>query len=183
MRLLFTDTETGGTNPKEDALFEVALVVWEDGKLLDKRSWKIRSEDKSYYPSALKINKIDPVEHNKVAISRTDAANEIIDYVEKWFDGTPATLAGHNVSFDRDFLKVLVEEADYDFGYFSHRLLDMMSVLNFIAAWKMLPQDALSSNGIFEYLGIEPEARHTAMGDIEATIKVFESIARIYLEV
>ena len=36
MRLLFIDTETGGVNEKENSLLSIALICWENKKVLDK---------------------------------------------------------------------------------------------------------------------------------------------------
>lgn len=90
-----------------------------------------------------------------------------------------ATLAGHNVSFDRDFLKVLIEEnSNHSFEAFvSHRLLDTMSILNFLVVNNKLPVDVLSSDGAFRHFGIVVENRHTAMGDVEATIVLFDYLS------
>lgn len=179
MRLLFIDTETGGLNPQEDALFEVALVVWEDGVELAGKSWKIKTGDKMWHPSALEINNIVVKEHNNMALDQEQAANEIVDFINEWFPNSAAILAGHNVSFDRDFLKVLIDEfACANFHeLISHRLLDTMSILNFLVANHKLPADVLSSDGAFRHFGIVVENRHTAMGDVEATIVLFDYLS------
>ena len=36
MKLLFIDTETGGINEKENSLLSIALICWENKKILDK---------------------------------------------------------------------------------------------------------------------------------------------------
>ena len=178
MRLLFIDTETGGLNPQEDALFEVALIVWEDGKRLARKVWKIKSGDKCWNQAALEINNIDIKEHNVVAIDQECAAHEIVEFINEWFPRNAATLAGHNVSFDRDFLKVFIEEfACTPFHELvSHRLLDTMSVLNFLVAFGQLPPEVLSSDGAFKHFNIEVTERHTALGDTDGTIQLFDKL-------
>lgn len=179
MRLLFIDTETGGLNPREDALLSVGLVVWEDGKVLASRDWKIKSGDKNYCISALNINNIDIKEHNSVACEPEVAAFEIIEFIDEWFPTKAATLAGHNVSFDRDFLQTLIEEYTcHEFGaMISHRLCDTMSILNFIVACGKLPPEVLSSDGAFKYFGIAIKDRHTALGDAEGTVHLFNKLS------
>lgn len=180
MRLLFIDTETGGTNPREDALLEVTLLVFEEGETLAERTWKIHSGSKDVKYSALAINKIDIHSHNMNAIYRLEAALEIVEFLDKWFPDGPATLAGHNVSFDRDFLQELLEESDYPFSeYISHRLLDVMSILNFMVDAGILPESVLSSSGAFKHFGIEPEGRHTSKGDVEATLLVYRYLKEL----
>lgn len=180
MRLLFTDTETGGTDPREDALLEVSLVVFDDGKILATNTWKIKSDGKYVYPAATKINGINLKEHDKTAMKSEDAAMEIVAFIRKWFEDDRATLAGHNVSFDRDFLKTLINEysmVNFD-SLVSHRLLDVMSVLNFMAAAHVLPESVLSSDGAFKYFDIKVAGRHTSMGDIKATLDVFNKLTK-----
>lgn len=181
MRLLFTDTETGGTNPIDDALLEVSFVVWEDGSILATKTWKIKSADKYVYPSATKINGIVLKEHDKVAMDPEKAANEIVAFIRKWFEDERATLAGHNVSFDRDFIRELINEYSLDpfEPLVSHRLLDVMSVLNFMVAAGKLPATVLSSDGAFNYFNIKVMNRHTSMGDTEATMAVFDKLMEL----
>lgn len=179
MRLLFTDTETGGTNPIEDALLDVALVVWEDGVELARKSWKIQSAGKYVYSSATEINGIELKKHDKTAMKPEQAAGEIVAFIRKWFPDDRAILVGHNVSFDRDFLKTLILEYTLETfeSLVSHRLLDTMSILNFLVANHKLPTDVLSSDGAFKHFGIVVENRHTAMGDVDATIVLFDHLS------
>ena len=180
MRLLFIDTETGGVNSHKDALFEVALIVWEDGKILDQKLWSIATEDKYWTARALEVNGINPELHNQTAISRATAARDIREFVKKYFPEGQAKLAGHNVSFDRDFLRVLImEESDSNyFTLFSYRLTDTMAILNFLVAFGKLPDEVLSSDGAFKYFDIKIANRHSAMGDVEGTVALFNELSK-----
>ena len=180
MRILFTDTETGGTKPHKDALLEVALVVYEDGEELASKVLKIKSEGKPCSEEALNINHINLDEHDQFAAPREVAAGEIVDFIKEWFPDGKATLAGHNVSFDRDFIQTLMLETGHHewWGLVSHRLLDTMTILNFLVAFGKLPDEVLSSDGAFKYFGIEIANRHSAMGDVEGTVTLFNTLSK-----
>ena len=179
MRLLFIDTETGGVKPESDALLEVALAVWDEGYVIAQKVWKIKSGDKFYRQRALDINHINIEDHNKIAQEPAEAANEIAGFIEEWFPEGHATLAGQNVAFDRDFLRMLIfENLDVNFAdLVTHRLLDTMSILNFLHANGLIPAEALCLDGALEHLGIVVTNRHSAMGDVNATIALMDKLS------
>ena len=181
MRLLFVDTETGGTNPEMDALLEVALVVYEDNEELASRVWKIKTGDKHCCQPALNVNHIDIERHNSMAKDREVAAKEIVAFIKQWFPSGPAILAGHNTSFDAEFIRILITE-NTDENYrllISYRMLDTASLLTFFAINDRLPEDALSLDGAFKYFGIKVKGRHTALGDVEGTISLFDNLSEL----
>ena len=154
--------------------------MWEDGKILDQKVWHIATEDKYWTERALEVNGINPELHNQIAISRAAAAEDICEFVEKYFPEGQAKLAGHNVSFDRDFLReLIVEDSNINyFTLFSHRLTDTMTILNFLVAFGKLPDEVLSSDGAFNYFDIKIANRHSAMGDVEGTVALFNALSK-----
>ncbi len=112
------DVETGGFNPKTDALLEIAAVLIEmrsDGTLA-------RGETHRYhvvpFPGAniesasLAVNGIDPHHPLRPAISEADALQRIFREVRsaiRLADCTRAVLVGHNAFFDLNFLNAAVQ--------------------------------------------------------------------------
>jgi ribonuclease T len=112
------DVETGGFNPKTDALLEIAAVLIEmrsDGTLA-------RGETHRYhvapFPGAnietasLAVNGIDPHHPLRPAIAEADALQRIFREVRtaiRLADCTRAVLVGHNAFFDLNFLNAAVQ--------------------------------------------------------------------------
>lgn len=180
-RLLFIDTETGGLDPNRHSLLSLAMVVWEDMKIIDTQEILINDGVLSVTEEALSINKIDIEEHKKTAISSTQTIEEMLLFIGKHFPAQKKiTLAGHNVHFDADFLKVLFSQNNKDFSrYFSHRIIDTSSILYYLYLAGRIEQKAVSSDEAFDLFEIDVHGRHTAMGDAIATAKLFTNLLNL----
>ena len=65
MKLLVTDTETGGLDPTKQDVLTLAFVVWEDNKILDRIEFKVSKEEYRTNEEAMKVNKINLEELRK----------------------------------------------------------------------------------------------------------------------
>jgi len=140
-RLLIIDTETGGLDPRKNAILEVAGVVWERnpgqaGRILGKFRYDVHDPSGICEPRALEINGIDPARNNgmspeivvaliekfiqEVYLDDCDGAFHLL--MNPRVGGCPCiekiVLAGHNVGFDVGFLKRLYDLADRPRGFF-----------------------------------------------------------------
>jgi DNA polymerase III alpha subunit (gram-positive type) len=59
MKLLITDTETGGLDPTKQDVLTLAFAVWEDNKILDRIEFKVSKEEYKTNEEAMKVNKIN----------------------------------------------------------------------------------------------------------------------------
>ena len=177
-KLLFVDTETGGIDPTKHSLLSLALVVWQDFKIIDTKEILINDGVLSVTEKALEINKIDLKHHKEVALSPNESIKEIDFFISKHFRSEEKiTLAGHNVNFDVNFLRFFLNQRDYSFSdKFSHRFVDTSSILYYLYLANKIDQKAVSSQDAFDLFGIDTEGRHTAIGDAIATAKLFSSL-------
>lgn len=177
-RLLFVDTETGGMNPNKHSLLSFAMVVWQDMEILDSQELLINDGKNSVTEQALSINKIDIEEHMQSALSPSQAIEKILLFISKHFPPQrKITLAGHNVHFDVNFLKVFFSQHNENFNtYFSHRIIDTSSILHYLFLAGHLKHKAISSDEAFELFKIKVKGRHTALGDAVATAKLFNKL-------
>ena len=115
------DVETGGFNPRTDALLEVAAVLI----TMDDEGWLHRGETISRHvhpfeganleKSALDFTGIDPWAEDRGAVNEKDALREVflpIRKAVKEFDCKRAVLVGHNATFDHNFVFAAAERAD-----------------------------------------------------------------------
>ena len=103
--LIFTDTETGGLDPKHHEILTVALVDWRDGVIGDTVEFKVKARPEFVDPKALAVNGINLAEHNAQAVDPKIVARDITAWCRAhWPAGERVRLAGHNVAFDVGFL-------------------------------------------------------------------------------
>lgn len=107
------DIESGGFNPKTDALLEIAAVLLEpngDGTIRRGETvrYHVRPFDGSNMdPASLAVNGIDPHHPLRPAIDERDALQRVFREVRRAIRAhgcTRAILVGHNASFDLAFL-------------------------------------------------------------------------------
>lgn len=181
MKLLFVDTETGGTDEKKHSLLSVGLIYWENGKKIDSLELYIREKEYTVTTEALKINNLNLKEVYDKGISVFEAVSEINRFIEKNFDNEKAILCGHNVNFDIRFLKELYMKAGKNYEEkISYRSLDTASIFRFLTiAGKFKEQEINSLDDAIKYFEISVENRHTALGDIEKTVEIFNKVLKI----
>jgi DNA polymerase-3 subunit epsilon len=182
-KILFLDTETGGLNPARHDLLSVGLVVWEDENIAAEKEILLKGSPGRVTEEAMAVNRIDLERHNRLALSKPKAVEEIIRFVDEYFEEKPVIVAGHNVGFDMAFLRQLFEKQGVSFGkYFSHRHIDTSSILQYIGIQRNYSnkeiQSFSSSDKAFRNFGvhIEPEVRHTALADAAATAQLFTQL-------
>lgn len=114
------DVETGGVNPRKDALLEIAAVIItmdEHHQLIAGdcvAEHVIPFENANLDPEALKINKIDPFHPFRFAKEEHEALVNIFKPIReaiKEQECQRAVLVGHNAWFDLLFLKAAAERA------------------------------------------------------------------------
>lgn len=174
-KIVFIDTETGGTDPMEHSLLSVALAVWQDSKVIDSIEILINDGKLNATPKALEINKINLKEHKKHAISPKMAIKKIDNFLAKYFSPSEKiSLAGHNINFDVNFFKVFLNENGYSFDKkFSHRIVDTSTILYFLYLSGKIKRKAISSDAAFDLFHIPVTNRHSALGDVLATAALF----------
>jgi DNA polymerase-3 subunit epsilon len=180
-RILFIDTETGGLDPRKHSLLSIGMVIWEDMEIIDSQEILVNNGMLSVTDEALAINKIDLEKHKQTAVSSSQAIEEIFSFIGKHFPRRgKITLAGHNVHFDANFLKVFFSRNNKNFSdYFSHRIIDTSSILYYLYLSGHIKQRAVSSDEAFELFNIKVEGRHTAIGNAIATAKLFTKLLRM----
>ncbi|WP_312422553.1 3'-5' exonuclease [Anaerospora hongkongensis] len=184
-KILFLDTETGGLDPDVMSLLSIGLVAWESGKIVDTKEIFIKHDVFKITPQAIATNKIDLVHFVEHAISPSDAAQEIVNFIECNYGECLGNviIGGHNTNFDINFLKKFMSSHKLKFSsFFSHRFVDTSSILKFLYYAGKFSNDISSSDAAFQHFNIYPEKRHSALGDAVATAKLFTELIKIVSE-
>ncbi len=155
------DLETSGVDNKKDDIIEVAMIRYEDGKEVDR------------YESLIKVNyKLPKIITIITSITDEDIEkdgqdkNEVFDRISEMLDG--AYMIAHNIKFDAGFLK----EKGVDMNVLG--LIDTIPL-----AQVMLPEaTSYSLESLSDDLEIKHVNRHRAMGDVEATLSLFQHLCK-----
>lgn len=181
------DCETGGLIPKTASLLTMYLQVLDkDLNPLDSLYLRVKPNDGVYQTTgeSLSINKIDLVEHDKIAIIYSKAGQELRDFLIKHSDSGKIKLipVGHNVPFDLEFLYELLLNKKEAQKYVSYRILDTSASTQFLKSCGLIPESVSGSlKSLVEYFQIPgPETHggkfHTADQDVFMTVQVLKHL-------
>ena len=148
------DIETTGGRPERDRITEIAILLHDGEKVVDRFSTLINPECRI----PLEIQRITGIDNEMVANAPKfhEVAKQIIQFTEN------AVFVAHNVRFDYGFVKA----AFRDLGFLYQRKT-LCTVRMARAAFKGLPSYSLGR--LCETLDIQIKDRHRALGDAEAT--------------
>ncbi|MNI63960.1 oligoribonuclease [compost metagenome] len=189
-RLLFIDCETGGLDPQVHSLLTVGMAVYDTNtnQITGELDLQIKHKDYIVTPEALRVNKLDLTREVQCTESLgfigvatpLAACMSIVKFINLYFDDKPI-VAGHNVAFDIDFIGTQLFDNEYCHPlseHISHRKVDTQAVVQFLVSFGRLDLSSSSLEKCLKYFKIETkeEDRHTALGDVKSTIKLYESL-------
>nr|VFK22796.1 MAG: RNAse T [Candidatus Kentron sp. MB] len=175
------DVETGGFNPKTDAILEVAAVMLEmDGmgkwRLGETHAISIQPFPNAHMdPAALACNHIDPFHALRAAIPETEALKRILKPIRlavKKNACTRAVLVGHNPSFDLGFLKAALKRNNIKRNPFHPFTTFDTATLGGLAVGQTVLARAVESAG----LSWDKNQAHKAIYDAAKTAELFCAI-------
>lgn len=166
------DVETGGLDPLQHSILEVALASQgAELRLLISEPYPVAEEE------ALAINGLSL----EVCESEGMAPSDAVDEIERFMGRIERPmLVGHNIAFDLAFMRRLYRMAHRAVPKCFARTLDTHTLLWALAwAGKIQPQ-ACTSSGAFETFRVEMSGpRHTALVDARATLELLGKILEV----
>ena len=180
---LALDVETGGVTP-ETSLLTAYLAVLDDAfHIVDELDLKLKPEDGNYVVTAqaLSINKINLVEHDKVAMPYSKAKTPLYQFLERNYQGEKLIPVGHGVSFDvRRVSSILISQGSWE-NFVSYRLLDTGNAAQFLRAAGLFPKNVSGSLGsLVAHFGLPSKGElHDARTDTLQTVEVLKKLLKI----
>ena len=179
------DIETGGFNPKTDALLEIAVVtldVDDDGQWQPKDTVASHVEafpGANIEQSALEFNGIIPDHPLRFALPEREALQKVLQPVRqavKASSCTRAVLVGHNPAFDLSFLNAAVERTKFKRNPFHPFTTFDTATLGGLAYGQTVLARAARAAGI-EW---DQRDAHSAIYDAERTADLFCAIVNAW---
>jgi DNA polymerase III alpha subunit (gram-positive type) len=176
------DTETGGIRKEMSLLTLYGHILDDNLNILDTIDLKIKPDDGVYHVNAqgLEINKINIVEHDRIAKPLSEVKTRFKNYICGWSLNQKLTPIGHNVRFDVKFVKTHLLE-DWD-RYFDRRHIDTASVGKFLALSGIVPKlktYSLSEMAQALMIDVNEDSRHEAKFDADLTLNVLRNMTQL----
>lgn len=168
---ILVDTETTGFDEKKNQILEVGILVIKDLNVIDEFEIRIKHKEYTMSAKAMQANKIDIIEHEKEALFEKDAAEKILEFLNKHKDENDEgyIVIGQNVQFDIKFLEEMFLRAYKIKEYrqaISHRSLDIMQLAMIKNIEGKISLEKQDLDSILRELNIEiPAKRHRALTD------------------
>jgi len=175
MKYFCFDTETGGLKKDFSLLTLYGEILDEDFNVQDEIDLKIKPDDGNYHVcvEALRTNKIDLLEHDKTAISTTDASNKFKSFICRHSVNNKIIPVGHNVSMDIKFVKTYLMESEEWEKHFSYQKMDSQAIAIFLSFSGLLPElPSHSLEMLAKYFKLNTESLHDAKIDVKTTRKI-----------
>lgn len=164
MRFAIVDIETTGGSPSRHRITEIAVVLMEDGEVL--QEWQtLVNPEKPIPPRIVRLNGL-----TDELVQDAPTFEEVADQFNKLTEG--AVFVAHNVNFDYAFLRNAFNRIK---GKFTRKKLCTVRL-----ARKLVP--GLSSYGLdrlCSHFNIGNEQRHRALGDAKATAHLFAKLQEL----
>jgi DNA polymerase III epsilon subunit-like protein len=184
MTVIFCDTETTGIEPINSAPFEIALLVYKDGKYITEKVWHLNPLDDEvlYHQDAYKVHGVKE-ETIRGYPSASEVIPEIAAFLKEYMPEEKLVFAGYKCDFDYKHLSALL----FRFGngvliqdLFNGEMIDVLEHVKKAQSLKIIPKtDNQKLETMTKALGIPHEGAHGALSDIRATRLLYETIYAI----
>lgn len=174
------DTETGGLTEESSLLTAHFAVCDKYFNVIDELDLLIKPNNGDYVVNAeaLEVNHIDLKQHDKLAITYSEAGAKLRDFLWKHSKNGKIKLqpVGKNVNFDINKVNSTILGSKTWNQFVSYRQYEITTVVTLLKRKGILPLNAPESlQGIAEFLGIKANW-HTAKGDNMAGIEVIRRL-------
>lgn len=175
------DCESGGIGADVSLLTAHFSVCDKKWNIIDELSLALKPKEVDETGSAiyrvaaiaLSINNINLIEHDKVAITKAEAGQQLRAFLWKYKPKEGWLMPmGKNIEGDIDWVNDHILGANEWRKYVSYRTYDITTLITFLKRTGKLPTDAPESlEGMAKFIGFNFKA-HTADGDTHAGIAV-----------
>jgi hypothetical protein len=184
---LAMDNETGGLDEKVSLLSTYLQVLDSNLNQLDELELYTKPNDGIYLVEAggLAVNKINIIEHDKVAITYSEAGQKLVQFLKKNSNNGKNKLIplGKNVHFDIEGVcRSLLNKKNWG-TFVSYRTIDITTFARVLQIQGKIPADmGLSLGALANWLNVYDDVKgnlHEAKYDTLITVEVFKRLMKI----
>lgn len=178
---VWCDSETTGLDPAFSGAFEFAFLIFKDGIFHEEKEFHLNplNETIQFGEEAYRVNGV-----SEKTIRSYPPAEEVLPEIANWLayyvgeKEEKCVFAGYKADFDYGHLKALFNRHDISMEYFfDGRMIDVLELVKKACSRgiiKYTPDKKLET--ITKALGIPHNEAHSALSDIWATRKLYETI-------
>lgn len=177
------DCETTGILPNCNILTAYFIILDKNLNKIDELELNIKHKYYIVYINALKINNIDLIKHDNIAISKNDAIIKLKDFLNNY---TKLKIIGHNIKFDINMLKsnLILSSDDIDNYFDLNNIFDTFKIARLMKSKKKINKcQSLSLSKICYYFDIQinnTESNfHSAKYDTLCTVELFKKLIEL----
>ena len=178
------DTETGGLDARSISLLSLFGVVLDKNlNILDNIHLSVKPNDGIYHLDieAMKVNKINIIDHDSGAILESEASKKLREFLFRHagFSGDQLVPTGHNIGrLDIPMGEKLLGFDDWN-RMFTRRTLDTGTIAQFMVLQGTLPEtNNCSLKQLCEHYKIDYTGAHDAKKDVFLTLEVLKAMVR-----
>ena len=174
MKIAYIDCQTTGTNAWKHDIIQLSIIIEIDSIVVSERTWRIKPYNmNTIEKEALRINQttIEELEqHPDGMIVLTDIIEELKKFISPYDTRDKLYPAGHNVRFDRDFLKAFFTKHNnkYFGSFFWYKDICLLNIMYWLEYMNHIDLDNYKLGTICEYLDVDLD-RSNSLGNIRAT--------------
>lgn len=180
MKYIAIDTETGGISNDTSLLTVYALILNDQLIPQDELYLYLKPKHKIYHVEveALIVNGINLIEHDKIAITKSDGGQLFRDFlIRNNPNGTDKFIPiGQNIFFDLDKIYTHLLDKKEAEKYISYRLIDTGCNTQFLKTMGLIPDEVSGGlQSMVKHYGITQLPAHDAKNDVLMTIEVLKA--------
>lgn len=183
MKQIWLDTETTGTDPRRNDIWQLAFILM-DGKKEVHRG-KINCKPFCPWetdPEALRVGGLGPIESNPFdgfmkphhAVDRFKF--DLQKLIDPYNKNDKAVIGGYNVNFDLQFLSWWFKKANDKYGlgsYTDYSTLDAFPLIKLLRREQFVPLADTKLQTVCNHYHIPLVNAHDALADTEAAMRVY----------
>lgn len=179
IRYLHLDCEMGGRELKYSLLTAYFLVTDAQFNKLGDLYLYVKPDDGDYIVSGqgMSVNKINLIEHNKIAVPYKQAKTTLFNFLKSHATDGKLTTVGHGVRGDIDHvIDKLISEGSWE-QFCTYHFVDTSVVLQFLRACGLMPMDTDGSvAAMAQYFSIDIQGDlHDASVDAKVTCEILKN--------
>jgi DNA polymerase III alpha subunit (gram-positive type) len=180
-RYLAFDCESGGVTTDMSLLTVYFQVLDDKFNVLDELALAVKPNDGKYLVNAeaMQVNKINLIDHDRVAITYSKAGQELRNFLLKnsLLRKSKLIPIGKNVDFDISFVTTHLLGKNTWNEFVSYRVLEVTTIALVEQMKGTLPPGSISLSALVEHFNIKVDGKlHEADYDTKATVAVMRKL-------